>query len=105
LRATGAWEHKAYFGVSVALTRQIHTDIFFGAEVRYLQTYSGLALDSFAGHALFVGPTFYAKLSKNWWMSGAWNIQVAGHATAEPGALDLTNFERHQARLAVGYDF
>jgi hypothetical protein len=105
LRATGAWEHKSDFGVSAALTCQIRTDVFLGAEVRYLQTHSGLALASFAGHALFVGPTFYAKLSKKWWMAAAWNAQVAGHAPGQPGALDLTNFERHQARLSVGYNF
>jgi hypothetical protein len=32
-------------------------------------------------------------------------MQVAGKAVHDPGALDLTNFERHQARLRIAYEF
>jgi hypothetical protein len=38
-------------------------------------------------------------------MTLAWSAQVAGHATAIPGSLDLVNFERQQARLLFGIDF
>ena len=62
-------------------------------------------LDRLIGNALFVGPTFYAKLSEKVWMSAAWSAQVAGHAHNEIGALDLTNFERHRAVLRFGYNF
>jgi hypothetical protein len=50
-------------------------------------------------------PDPYAKLSEKWWLSAAWNVQVAGSATAAPGALDLVNFERHQAKLGFGFSF
>jgi hypothetical protein len=38
-------------------------------------------------------------------MSVAWNAQVAGRVVGEPGALDLTNFERHQVRFRLGIEF
>ena len=38
-------------------------------------------------------------------MTLAWSAQVAGHAAAVSGALDLVNFERQQARLLVGVNF
>jgi hypothetical protein len=38
-------------------------------------------------------------------MGAAWNIQVMGRMVNEPGSLDLTNFERHQAKVRFGYNF
>lgn len=35
----------------------------------------------------------------------AWDAQVWGRATTAPGALDLTNFERHQAKVRFGLEF
>jgi hypothetical protein len=66
-----------------------------------LRRYEGLGLDSFAGHAVFLGPTIYANLSD----AVGWSTQVAGRAADDPGWLDLTNFERHQARLLFGFTF
>jgi hypothetical protein len=63
-----------------------------------------LGLARFAGEAVFVGPTMYAR-AKSWAISGSWGVQVAGHATDAPGALDVTNFTRHQALLRLEYDF
>jgi hypothetical protein len=79
--------------------------LFVGAEVVYQRLYDGLGFDSFAGHALFLGPTLYARLSEHWWASFAWNAQVVGYAADQPGALDLVNFERHRAILRFGYHF
>jgi hypothetical protein len=104
-RVTGAWDHQSDVGISAGLTVQAAPDIFVGAEVRYLRSYDGLALDDFAGNALFSGPTFYWKISDLYWMSAAWSIQVAGRAADGTGSLDLTNFERHQAVLRFGYNF
>jgi hypothetical protein len=74
-------------------------------EARYMRSYDGLGLDTFMGHALFIGPTLYAKFAECCWVSAAWSAQVSGRAVNEGGALDLTNFERHQARLRFGYNF
>jgi hypothetical protein len=38
-------------------------------------------------------------------MTLAWSAQVAVHAAAVPGALDLVNFERQQARPLFGVNF
>jgi hypothetical protein len=104
-RVSGAWEHQSDVGISAGLTAQAASGIFVGAEARYLRSYDGLALDGFAGNALFAGPTFYWKISELYWMSAAWSIQVAGRAADGTGSLDLTNFERHQAVLRFGYNF
>jgi hypothetical protein len=102
---TGVWERQATLGVSAALTMQVQNGIFFGAEARYLREYEGIGLDSFAGQALFIGPTTYVTLAKNMAISAAWSVQVAGHAADIPGSLDLKNFERHRAQLRLMYNF
>jgi hypothetical protein len=38
-------------------------------------------------------------------MIAAWSTQAAGHAVAGSGALDLTNFTRHQAKIQFGLEF
>ena len=104
-RITGAWQHQSVLGVSAALAWQVQPVVLLGVEARYMGSYDGLAFDSLTGHALFLGPTFYAKFSEKVWMSAAWSVQVAGHATGQAGTLDLANFERHQAVLRFGYNF
>jgi hypothetical protein len=103
--AADTWVRQSTLGVSGALTMHVRGGVFVGGELGYRRLYDGLGFDSFAGHALFVGPTLYAKLSEHWWASLAWNAQVAGHATDQPGALDLANFERHRATFRLGYHF
>ena len=45
------------------------------------------------------------RLSGRAWIAAAWSAQVAGHATATVGSLDLVNFERQQARVLFGVNF
>jgi len=45
------------------------------------------------------------KIKTNSAPAVGWSTQVAGRAANEPGWLDLTNFERHQARLLFGFTF
>jgi hypothetical protein len=104
-RETGITFHESTLGFSTALMVQVRPGIFFGGEARYLRRYEGLGLDSFAGHAVFLGPSIYANLSERSWIAAGWSTQVAGRAAADPGRLDLTNFERHQARLLFGFTF
>ena len=84
---------------------QVVPNVFLGAEARSLRQYDGLGLNSFAGQALYVGPTFYATFGQGYFLSAAWNMQVWGAAAGGSGALDLVNFERHQAKLRVGIAF
>jgi hypothetical protein len=102
IRATRLSERDANLGFGAALmTRVAGTNLFLGAEARYLRHYDSMSLDQFAGQALYVGPTFYYKLSDKWSLAGAWNMQVSGRAEGEPGALDLVNFERHRVKLRI----
>ena len=104
-RITGAWARDTTAGASTGLMLHVRPDFFIGAEARYLRAYDSAGFDNFAGHALFLGPTTFAKLSQHWWTSAALSIQVVGRAVAAPGALDLRNFERYQAKFRLGYNF
>jgi hypothetical protein len=99
------WQGQSTLGISGAVTAQVDEGIFFGAELHYLRTHDGAGLDVFAGDALFIGPTTYARLSRSLAVSAAWSVQVAGRAVDVPGSLNLRDFERHQARLRVEYTF
>jgi hypothetical protein len=105
VRGTGLWERDTTAGLAAALTAHIASNVFVGLEARYLRKYEGLSLDEFAGHALYVGPTFYIKVSDRWSIAGAWNVQAAGHAVGDPRAFDLTNFDRHQLKLRLSAEF
>jgi hypothetical protein len=102
---TGTWQRDSMLMFSAAITTQISPGLFVGAEARYLRKYDGIGLEALLGQAFFVGPTAFFRLSKSLAISGAWGVQVAGHATAVPAPLDLTNFTRQQATLRIEYNF
>ena len=102
---TGTWSQESTAGAAFGLMAQVHSGVFVGGEARYLRQYDGFGLDSLAGQGFFLGPTVYAKLSERAWIAVAWSAQVAGHATAVAGSLDLVNFERQQVRLLFGINF
>jgi hypothetical protein len=90
---------EATFGMGAALTTLTGRGIFVGFEARYFRHYEGLPLNNFVGQALYVGPTFYAKLGEHALISAAWNTQAWGSASGGSGDLDLVHFDRHQVRL------
>jgi hypothetical protein len=45
------------------------------------------------------------RLAKNFSVSAALSVQVAGIAVDAPGPLNLRDFERLQARLRLEYNF
>jgi hypothetical protein len=94
----------AKVGVSAALSTRINSALFLGGEVRYLRAYGSLGLDGFSGQALFAGPTLYLKLSQRMALSAAWNAQLTGRG-ATGSSLDLTRFERQQAKLRINFNF
>ena len=94
-------ERESTIGISAAVAFQAVPNLFVGAEARYLRRYEGLDFMAFEGHALFIGPTLYVKMSDHMSLSAAWDVQVAGKANDEPGHLDLENFEHHQAKLKL----
>src|SRR5262249_46015914 len=100
------WEHESTFGVSGAIAGAIASYVFLGAEVRHLRKYEGLGLDRKEGQATFVGPTLSVRLSQRALVQAAYSIQVAGQAVDDPDRrLDLVNFEKHNARLRLVYEF
>ena len=105
LRDSGETLRESMLGIGAALAMQVMPNVFIGAEARTLRQYEGLGLNSFAGQALYIGPTFYATFGQGYFLSAAWNVQVWGAVAGSSGALDLVNFERHQAKLRVGVAF
>src|SRR5438270_598146 len=81
------------------------TGFLVGGEARYLRKYEGIGLEDFAGEALFIGPTAYFQLSERSRLTLAWSVQAWGRSAQPASALDLVNFERHQARLIFGVNF
>lgn len=104
-KATGTWSQDSTSGIAGALMAQLTPGVFVGVEARYLRYYESLGFGDFAGHAGFIGPTLFIRLSPRAWLTAAWSSQIAGKAAGEAGALDLTHFERHQARLLFGLNF
>jgi len=98
-------EQQPTLGLGVALAGHVMSNVWMGGEVRYFRSYEGAALETFTGQALYLGPTLYAKLGEKGWFSAAFSFQAWGGAVSTPGALDLSNFERYQAKLRFGYVF
>ena len=102
---TGAAEQESTIGAALGLMAQIRPGFFLGGEARYLRRYEGIGLDELAGQALFIGPTAYFQLSERSRLTATWSVQAWGRPAGSNAALDLVNFERHQARLVFGVNF
>lgn len=102
---TGATERDASLSAALGVMVQARPGVLLGGEARYFRRYEGFGLDELAGQALFVGPTAYLQLSPRAWLTGAWSVQAWGRLSGSNAALDLVNFERHQARLTFGVNF
>ncbi|WP_338828290.1 hypothetical protein [Bradyrhizobium sp. 27S5] len=102
---TGTAEQDATVGVAFGLMAKVKPDILLGGEVRYFRKYEGIGLDELFGQALFIGPTAYFQISERSRLTATWSVQAWGQHAGSSGALDLVNFERHQARLVYGLNF
>jgi hypothetical protein len=103
--AEGEVEHEATIGASAALAYRIIPQVLIGAEVWYLRHYDEFDLAHFTGDAVYVGPSVYLQLSPKTFMKAAWNTQVAGRDLENGGALNLTEFSRHRAKLKLAVEF
>jgi hypothetical protein len=110
------WVSSSGTNVSAALAWQLTQgdardwQVFLGLEARWLAAFDGLWLDRMIGSALFVGPNMLVRFptddpSRYATFNVAWTPQVAGRATDLGGSLDLTNFERHQLRAKLAFNF
>ncbi|MGY3691545.1 hypothetical protein ACVIGA_001625 [Bradyrhizobium sp. USDA 3240] len=102
---TGTAEQDATIGVAFGLMAKVRPDILIGGEARYFRKYDGIGLDELSGQALFIGPTAYFQLSERSRLTATWSVQAWGQRAGSNAALDLVNFERHQARLVYGLNF
>lgn len=102
---TGLAERESTDGVSFALMTQVRPGLLIGGEARYLRRYEGPGLENFAGQAFFAGPTGYWQMSEQSRLTLGWSAQIWGRPAASSATLDLTNFERHQARVIFGFNF
>ena len=105
LKATGETTRESTLGVAVAGMLAIMPSVFAGAELRYLRSYEGAALNTFAGEALFAGPILYVNVTHSLALIAALSSQVAGRPAAGAWGLDLENFERHRAMLKAVVHF
>jgi hypothetical protein len=105
LGGTGAAEQESTIGAALGVMAQMRPGVFLGAEARYLRRYEGIGLQELAGQALFIGPTAYFQLSERSRLTASWSVQAWGRPAGPTAALDLVNFERHQARLVFGVNF
>jgi len=105
LKSTGTWSQQSTAGVGIGVMVQVRPGLFAGGEARYLRTYDGGGLETFAGQGVFIGPTVYMQLPRKAWIAVALSAQVAGDTPASIGSLDLVNFERRQARVLFGVNF
>jgi hypothetical protein len=103
--ASRAAEQESIIGAGVGLLAQVRPGVFLGGEARYLRRYDGIGLNEFEGQAFFVGPLAYLQLSERTRLTATWSIQAWGRPAGSTAALDLVNFERHQARLVFGVNF
>ena len=101
----GMWERSSSAGVSLGLAYRITPTFALGVGAEYDRAYDGLALQTFAGHALFVGPTLQINFTRKVLLAAAFSAQVAGHAVDDPRPLDLTNFTRYRGNLKLEFEF
>jgi hypothetical protein len=102
---TAVAEQESTIGASLGVMAQLRPGLFVGGEARYLRKYEGIGLEEFMGEALFVGPSAYFQLSECSRLTATWSLQAWGRSARSSSALDLVDFERHQARLVFGVNF
>jgi hypothetical protein len=103
--ATAGTQREAKFGGSAALSVRLAPNFLIGGEVWYLRHYDSPTLSAFTGDALMAGPTLYVQFTPKMFMTAAWNAQVWGREVGTPLTLNLSEFQRHRARLKFAYEF
>jgi opacity protein-like surface antigen len=92
--------------IRAALAYKMTDTFYLGAEASHQRAYTGIFMKNDLGNAWFAGPTFYWQATEKLSVTGAYNYQFAGQTNgfASKG-VDLVNFNRHQAKLKLGYSF
>jgi hypothetical protein len=101
----GDVQREATFGGSAALSLRIASNVVLGGELWYLRHYDAANLTAFTGDAVMLGPTLYIQFTPKMFMTAAWNAQVWGREIGNPVLLNLSEFQRHRARLKFAWEF
>ena len=99
------WNNEMTLGVSSALALQMIPNVVIGADIWYLRHYDGITFNSFTGDTVYVGPTFFWRISPKVLVSASWEAQVAGHELGVASPFDLSDFSRQRARLLFEFEF
>ena len=93
------------FTVGGSLAWQVLEGVYLSGEVRHQRAYNTLGFGKEAGYATFAGPGILWQATKQFAISAAYNVQLAGKAKGQPGDLDLTNFSQHLVKVKIAYGF
>ena len=104
-RGAAAWSDGSTLGAGVGLSYRVLPNVFVGGEVRYVRAYEGAWAGRYAGDGIFAGPSIQVQITHNAWASLSWSTQLQGHEASSTNRLNLTEFERNQVRLKVGFEF
>jgi len=99
------YARSSTFTVGGSLAWQVLDGVYLSGEVRHQRAHNTLGFGKEAGYATFAGPGVFWQATKQFAISAAYNIQVAGKAKNEPGNLDLTNFSQHLVKVKAAYSF
>ncbi|MFI5013437.1 MAG: hypothetical protein ACHQAY_13930 [Hyphomicrobiales bacterium] len=99
------WSRNSTAGVTGAIAYRVAPRVTMGGELEYYRAYDGLAFKTFAGHAVYAGPTMHIQFTGKTMLSLAFSTQVYGSAAGEHRSLDLTNFERYHANAKLEFEF
>lgn len=99
------WERSSSLGVALGLAYRVTPTLALGVGAEYDRAYDGLALQTFTGNALFVGPTVQINITRKILLAAAVSAQVAGRAVDDSRALDFTNFSRYRGNLKLEFEF
>jgi hypothetical protein len=95
------------FGATGALTWRLASQVSLGGELEYYAAWRSLHFSDPVGTGVYLGPTFFARVSPNLFFAGGWSAQIAGRP-AQSGRLADYNrmeFSRQRARLTFGVAF
>ena len=102
--ATQTIEDASLLGFAASFSTRIADWLYLGGEARYLRAFDGMALNTLAGQAFYVGPNFYLPFAKGMSLSGGWNIQAWGQSSGAASNIDLTNFESQVFKVRFSID-
>jgi len=97
--SSGPWLTEHDVEISTALAYQIQDGLFLGGELRHEMRYQ---IGAYPAHALFVGPSFFVRLSESMSAKIAWSAQIPGVGS---GRLNLGTYERHEVLLLISKTF